>query len=108
MAGLAADEEGQATTRPASQSMLELEESLLDSRAENKAEKTVCIKTFLRPECLARCVRSVRTWLPGVRVLVCDDGREDEQPEESLAERRPKRSLVPSRRVTDNALNGAR
>ena len=47
MAELAAEEEGQATTRPASRSMLELEESLLDSRAENKAEKTVCIKTFL-------------------------------------------------------------
>ena len=47
MAQLAAEEEGQATTRPASRSMLELEESLLDSRAENKAEKTVCIKTFL-------------------------------------------------------------
>ena len=47
MAELAAEEEGQATTRPASRSMLELEESLLGSRAENKADKTVCIKTFL-------------------------------------------------------------
>ena len=34
---------------------------------------TVCIKTFLRPETVTRCVRSVVTRLPGVRVLVCDD-----------------------------------
>ena len=34
---------------------------------------TVVIKTFLRPECLRKCVKSIREYYPTIQIIVADD-----------------------------------
>jgi GT2 family glycosyltransferase len=40
------------------------------------SQTTAIIKTFQRPECLNRLIRSIRTYYPDLRILVGDDGFE--------------------------------
>lgn len=40
---------------------------------------TVIITTFFRPECLIRCVRSIRMFYPEIEIIVSDNGKPDDE-----------------------------